>query len=1109
MNFSKKFRKLASAVLAAAMVTTGASGLSLTSPTTALAATSRQVEALNRGLVAVKVSNGVYLSWRLLGTESYNTTFNVYRNGTKIASVTDSTNYVDTSGSTSNKYTVRTVVNGSETSESDSVSVLSNNYKDIPIQKPSDTTLNGKTVTYSANDASVADVDGDGEYEIILKWNPSNAKDNSQSGYTSNVYIDAYEMDGTRLWRIDLGKNIRAGAHYTQFIAYDLNGDGKAEIGMKTADGTVAGDGTVIGDKSKDYRNSKGYILSGPEYYTLFEGATGKVLTTIDYIPQRGTVSSWGDSYGNRVDRFLAGVGYLNGQTPYLIIARGYYTRTVIVAYRYKSGTLARQWTFDTNSSSNRGKGYDGQGNHSLSIADVDGDGNDEIIYGSLVVDDNGSALNCTGLGHGDALHVSDFDPSISGLEIFQVHEEYPNAAGTQMRKASSGSQIWGIKATADIGRGVVANMSAKHKYYIAWSSQGMYDKNGNSIDNSGGTGNISPNFAIWWDADLYRELLDGNKINKWSDDINGLKRIATFSGVSSVNGTKNNPSLQADIFGDWKEEVMYPLSDSSALRIMISTSVSTNKLYTWMHDTQYRCAVAWQNVGYNQPPHPSFYVGPDMSTPSQPSVYTVGSYKENTVTAVSTPTPTPAATAAPTAAEITEGVYYLKNVNSGLYLDIANGQSTDGANVQQYTYNGSSAQKFKIVSAGNGYYKLLTGCSDYAQAVDVSGKKTADGTNILTWTSGSGTNQQFKFVAADDGSYGILTRITGDASALDVANMSTTKGANVQQYSYWGGAGQRWYLEPAYADITEGVYNLKNVNSGLYLDIANGQSTDGANVQQYTYNGATAQQFKIVSAGNGYYKLLTGCSNYAQAVDVSGKKTADGTNILTWTSGSGTNQQFKFFEAADGSYGVLTRITNCKSALDVANMSTTKGANVQQYSYWGGAGQRWYLEPVSTSSSSSLSTSSSSSTTKGTNKDWNMGSSSFSGLGTISSSTTVDGLTLVATSAKTMKVSTSGALTVNGASYSTFLALGGSGSTSYRAMKFDVTGPCTIKVVSKSSGSSDRTLAVSNGSSVLGTISAPTSLAEGTYSYTGSAGTIYIYSQNSGINVYDVSVTY
>lgn len=615
----KTVKKCMCAIIAAGMVMT----MLPTNQAMVHAATSRQVESLNRGLAAVKVTNGVYLSWRLLGTEAYATGFNVYRNGTYVAGpITNSTNYLDTSGTTTSKYTVLAVVDNVEKTDSEQASVWTSNYLDIPIQKPANTTLNSTTVTYTANDATVADVDDDGQYEIILKWDPSNSKDNASSGYTSNVYIDAYEMSGQRLWRIDLGKNIRAGAHYTQFIAYDFNGDGKAEVAMKTADGTVAGDGTVIGDGSKDYRNSSGYILSGPEYLTLFEGKTGKVLSTVDYTPARGTVSSWGDSTGNRVDRFLAGVAYLNGQTPYLIMARGYYTRTVVSAYKYQNGALARQWTFDTNSSTNKGKGYDGQGNHSLSVGDVDADGNDEIIYGSLVIDHNGSALNCTGLGHGDAIQVSDFDPTKSGLEVFQVHEDSPNSAGTQMRTASSAKQIWGIASTGDIGRGLAANMSAKHKYYIGWSTQGMYDYSGKAIDNAGGTGNIMPNFAIWWDGDLYRELLDGTKLNKWSDTTNGLNRIQTFSGVSSVNGTKSNPSLQADIIGDWREEIIYPLTDSSALRMYTSTSVTTKKLYTFMHDTQYRCAIAWQNVGYNQPPYPSFYVGEDMPTPTQPAVY-------------------------------------------------------------------------------------------------------------------------------------------------------------------------------------------------------------------------------------------------------------------------------------------------------------------------------------------------------------------------------------------------------------------------------------------------------------------------------------------------------
>ena len=242
----------------------GALGLALscTSAAPVHAAEARQIEALDRGLVAVKTTDGVYLSWRLLGTDDYTIGFNVYRNGTKIAGpITDSTNYLDESGNTSATYTVRTVVNGVEKTESDSATVWGQNYLDVPIQKPDD--VDG--ASYSANDATVADVDNDGDYEIILKWDPSNSKDNSQSGKTSNVYIDCYELDGTRRWRIDLGKNIRAGAHYTQFMVYDFNGDGYAEMAVKTADGTVAGDGTVIGDASKDYRNSSGYILDGPE----------------------------------------------------------------------------------------------------------------------------------------------------------------------------------------------------------------------------------------------------------------------------------------------------------------------------------------------------------------------------------------------------------------------------------------------------------------------------------------------------------------------------------------------------------------------------------------------------------------------------------------------------------------------------------------------------------------------------------------------------------------------------------------------------------------------------------------------------------------------------
>ena len=700
----------------------------------AASTTARQMESLSRGLVAVKTDDGVFLSWRLLGTESYSTKFNVYRNGVKIASnISDSTNYLDKSGSTSSSYMVRAVVNGSEENQSDTVTPWSNNYKDVPINKPANTTLNGETITYAANDATIADVDGDGEYEIILKWDPSNAKDNSQSGYTSNVYVDCYEMDGTMGWRIDLGKNIRAGAHYTQIMAYDLNGDGKAEVAMKTADGTIAGDGTVIGDASADYRNSSGYVLSGPEYLTLFEGKTGKVLTTIDYNPARGKVSSWGDSYGNRVDRFLAAVAYFDGKTPSLVVCRGYYTRAVIVSYEYKGGKLNEEWVFDTNDSGN--SSYAGQGNHNLSIADVDGDGKDEIVYGSAVIDNDGTGLYSTGDGHGDALHVGDFDPDIDGLEIYQVHEtKSSDIESIQLRKAKSGSTIWSKKLSKDIGRGLILNIDPDFYPYVTLASNSnYYTKNGTAVTSA--VSGLGINFAAYWDGDLYREGLDGTTIRKW--DYNNDKVVTALSGsnVHSNNGTKSTPSLSGDILGDWREEVIWPTSNDTALRIYTTTDVTSEKLYTLMHDSQYRLSIAWQNVAYNQPPHTSYYVGPDMAAPSQPAMYTVGSYSlpgisGDVVTPTQAPTtaPTTAPTAAPTQAPSTgvESAAYVQNF------------TTDGKNSDFFSITGNLSTSKGTVSY-NGL--TLTQCLKMESSTNISFTVDADAELTLVFNSANSSN--------------------------------------------------------------------------------------------------------------------------------------------------------------------------------------------------------------------------------------------------------------------------------------------------------------------------------------------------------------------------------
>ncbi|WP_285842596.1 hypothetical protein [Metabacillus litoralis] len=603
----------------------------------------RQMEELGRDLVAVKVNEGVYLSWRLLGTDSDSISFNLYRDGKKINEkpITSSTNYVDTKGNVSSTYEVREVLNGKEKAKSQEVEVLSNQYFDIPLQKPEGGTIpDGVSYTYNANDASIGDLDGDGEYEIILKWDPSNSKDNSKAGYTGNVYIDAYELDGTRLWRLDLGKNIRAGAHYTQFLVYDFDGNGKSEVVMKTADGTKDGTGKVIGDEKADYRNSSGYVLSGPEYLTVFEGSTGKELTTTSFSPERGNVSDWGDGYGNRVDRFLAGVAYLDGKTPSIIMSRGYYTRAVITAYNFKDGNLKKLWNFDSYESGN--ESYSGQGNHSMSIADVDFDGKDEIIYGAAAFDDDGTGLHTTGWGHGDAQHVSDLDPTRSGLEIYGVHEDRNSPYGLSFRDAETGELIWGVHTGADTGRGVAADVDPRYPGAEAWAVGGAWNARTGGIYTAKGEkiGENIPtsNFAIWWDGDLLRELLDHDfdesadspryglgaaKIDKWNPEKNSLDNLLTDTDITSNNWTKGNPALQADLLGDWREEAIWRVNDSSALRVYTTTAVTKHRIPTLMHDSQYRVAIAWQNVGYNQPPHPSYFLGYDMEEAPYPTIYT------------------------------------------------------------------------------------------------------------------------------------------------------------------------------------------------------------------------------------------------------------------------------------------------------------------------------------------------------------------------------------------------------------------------------------------------------------------------------------------------------
>jgi len=638
------------------------------------AAPLRLMEKLDRGLVAVKVNNGVFLSWRMFGTDPKTIAFNVYRNGTKINStpIATSTNYLDTGGTTGSTYTVRPVINNQELADSERASVWGQNYLSIPIQAP----ISG----YTAGDCSAGDLDGDGQYEIVIKWE-GRTQDNANAGITDPVCLEAYKLNGKRLWTINLGRNIRAGAHYTQFLVADFDSDGKSEVVCKTADGTRDGKGKVIGDPNANYVNENGYILSGPEYLTVFSGLTGEALATANYEPPRGNVSSWGDNYGNRVDRFLACVAYLDGVHPSIVMCRGYYTRLTVAAWDFRDGKLTKRWFFDSN---NNNKQYEGQGNHNLSVGDVDNDGKDEIIYGACAIDDDGRGMYTTGLGHGDAMHLADINPNRPGLEVWTCHE---GEGGADLHDARTGQILFRWNANKDTGRACAADIVASSPGAEMWAAAGspLFSATGQEL----GKAPSVINHVIWWDGDELRELLDGVTITKF-----GGGTLFTATGCSPINGTKSNPNLQADILGDWREELICKTSDEKELRIYTTTDITNRRIYTLMHDPIYRNGIAWQNVAYNQPPHTGFFIGSGMAEPPVPQIELVGDTGPS-FPPTSTPTSTPTSMPTQVIVSVPEDINGDRVINMSDVILIAahfNAVSTDSNYDRRCDINGDGA---------------------------------------------------------------------------------------------------------------------------------------------------------------------------------------------------------------------------------------------------------------------------------------------------------------------------------------------------------------------------------------------------------------------------------
>lgn len=628
-----------------------------------------QMEQLDRGLVAIPGSSGkCFVSWRLLGTDDENTTFEVLKNGNPIKSnIYQTTSFMAAAGK-DDVFQVVTYQNGQKVDVTPEVKPWAQGYLRIPLNRPEK--LDGKE--YYPNDCSVGDVDGDGQYEIFLKWDPENSKDNANTGYSNPVIIDCYKLDGTQLWRVNLGINIRAGAHYTQFMVYDFDGDGKAEMICKTAPGSSDGEGKYVTEaatideiknasNTTDYRNTGtvskglGHVLAGPEYLTVFNGMTGAAMHTIHYNPSRAgemnktsaypAKSFWNDDYGNRADRFLACVAYLDGpdQNPSAVMCRGYYTKAYIWAVDWDGTELKTKWLhasvsktqvdhYDSNFtkttqtySSNTGKtpySYTawGNGNHNISVADVDGDGCDEVCYGSATIDNDGKLLYAVGFGHGDAMHLADLDPDHPGYEIMDVHEEaYENkdagiGYGYDIHDARTGEVLSSGQRDRDTGRGLAADWDAEYRgcEFTFATQTSTYNCKGRSIYDT----NPGMNFRIFWDGDAQEELLNDITISKWDKgNISTLSLAASRATGSpaSCNSTKATPCLQADIFGDWREEViLWNSTDASSINVYSSTYTTNYRVPTLMHDHVYRLGVAWQNVAYNQPPHLGYYL-PDF----------------------------------------------------------------------------------------------------------------------------------------------------------------------------------------------------------------------------------------------------------------------------------------------------------------------------------------------------------------------------------------------------------------------------------------------------------------------------------------------------------------
>ena len=550
----------------------------------------------------------------------------IYKNGQFLATETYSTNYIDPNGTSSDTYQVAPIVNGVEGEKCDSVAPFASgsNYFDIPVDRPKSTLTTTTTITtdengnelpenqwhtetkvneYTIGDTSCGDLDGDGEYELIVKWDCA-SRDNSQAGLTGNVYLDAYKLNGKKLWRIDLGKNIRAGAHYTQFLVYDFDMDGKAEVACKTAPGSIDGAGKYVSETSSveeirnandntvSYVNQNGYILDGNEYFTAFDGETGKTIDTIYYPIPRLDYESWGDTNGNRCDRYVASVAWLDGQRPYAVYWRGYYMgrngrqRHGACGISLENGVLNPKYKFDTYSEDTDAytpgnEKYVGEGNHNMTVADVDDDGNDEFISATLCYEVNDEDKLMPkwygGRQHGDALHIGNYDPTNNNFEYFSVHEH--GDFGMTLMDAKTGEEAFHVSDSNDTGRGLIAN-TGMGGYYQMSSNAGTYVAYGNNVFKKVNA-SMGQNFRIFWDGDLYDEELDLSSMVVKAYYSDKTSKTITDYTVSGYDSTKVGKQTVTVHYLDMTDTFDVTVAEGELSSIEIASNPSKTTYFT------------------------------------------------------------------------------------------------------------------------------------------------------------------------------------------------------------------------------------------------------------------------------------------------------------------------------------------------------------------------------------------------------------------------------------------------------------------------------------------------------------------------------------------------